>query len=46
MCVCVCTVRRETLEGCNIDEFGEKSSIRQFLNHQCFPIIIISAFNY
>ena len=30
------TVRRETLEGSNIGEFGEKPSIRQFLNHQCF----------
>ena len=33
-----CTVRRETLEGSNIGEFGEKPSIHQFLNHQCFPI--------
>ena len=32
------TVRRETLEGSNIGEFGKKPSIRQFLNHQCFPI--------
>ena len=32
------TVRRETLEGSNIGEFGEKPSIRQFLNCQCFPI--------
>ena len=30
------TVRRETLEGSNIGEFGKKPSIRQFLNHQCF----------
>ena len=26
-------VQRETLEGSNIGEFGEKPSIRQFLNH-------------
>ena len=32
------TVWRETLEGANIGEFGGKSSIRQFLNHQCFSI--------
>ena len=31
------TVRKETLEGSNIGDFGEKPSIRQFLNHQCFP---------
>ena len=33
-----CTVRKETLEGSNIGEFGKKPSVRQFLNHQCFPI--------
>ena len=33
------TVWRETLEGANFGEFGEKSSNRQFFNNQCFPYI-------
>ena len=34
----IATVWRETLEGSNIGEFGEKSSNRQCLTHQCFLI--------
>ena len=37
-CDGIITVQKETLEGSNIGEFGEKPSIHQFLNHQCFPI--------
>ena len=45
MCVIEYTVWRETLEGFNFGEFGEKPFIHQFLNHQSF-LYILSAFNY